>query len=276
MTDEAHAACYDNATMEWEQMKLIDDNPSVSDHVNWCAEHNFGVNNFGINPKLLPLSCIRHDVGLHMVCAIIRKVLHCLRQHLDRHSSNDGVYNFFDAIWTNTFFSNQFRCGEACSRINGEHVATFVHKVDKLVEVMKNEYEQTTYLKHMNEVLLLLPSLMKFWKKVKIESESSYLDEISTYETNIDLFYEHGAFCLFTNSILGDGETFYAHVAKFYVPRMARWTLTNLKCGVGIWTMQGFEHRNKESKYVYANKTNGKGNCCMQVLKGVHQSFLQK
>jgi len=40
--------------------------------------------------------------------------------------------------------------------------------------------------------------------------------------------------------------------------------------------MQGFEYRNKESKYVYASKTNGKGNCCMQVLKGMYQSFLQK
>ena len=87
---------------------------------------------------------------------------------------------------------------------------------------MKKEYKQITYLKHMYEVLLLLPSLMKFWKKVKIESESSYLDEISIYETNIDLFYKHGTFCLFTNSILGDGEMFYTHVAKFYMPRMAR------------------------------------------------------
>ena len=54
------------------------------------------------------------------------------------------------------------------------------------------------------------------------------------YQTNIDLFYKHSAFYLFTNSILGDNEMFYAHVAKFYVPRMARWTLANLKCGTSI------------------------------------------
>ena len=76
-------------------MKLIDDNPSASDHANWYTEHNFRVSNFGISPELLLLSCIRHDVGLHMVCATIRKVLHCLRQHLDRYLSNDGVHIFF-------------------------------------------------------------------------------------------------------------------------------------------------------------------------------------
>ena len=55
---------------------------------------------------------------------------------------------------------------------------------------------------------------------------------------------------------------------------MARWILDNLGYGVGIWTMQGFEHRNKKFKFVYSHKTNGKGNCCLQVLKGMHNSFL--
>ena len=49
------------------------------------------------------------------------------------------------------------------------------------------------------------------------------------------------------------------------MPRIARDTLEVLGCGVGIWTMQGFEHRNKESKYAYSNKTNGKENYCKQV-----------
>ena len=143
-------------------MKLIDDDLSASNYANWCTKYNFGVSNFGISHKLLLLSCIRYDVGLHMVCAIIRKVLYYLRQYLDKYSSNDGVYNFFDAIWINTIFSNQFRYGEVCSRINGEYATIFLIKVDKLVEVIKNEYEQTTYLKYMYEVLLLLLSLMKF------------------------------------------------------------------------------------------------------------------
>ena len=40
--------------------------------------------------------------------------------------------------------------------------------------------------------------------------------------------------------------------------------------------MQGFEHRNKESKHVCSNKTNGKGNCCKQVLKAMYHWFLNK
>ena len=104
MTDEAHVTCYNNATMEWEQIKLIDNNPSVSDYANWYTEHNFRVSNFGINYKLLPLSCIRYDVGLYMVYTIIRKDSHCLHQYLDRYLSNDRGCNFYDTIWISTFF----------------------------------------------------------------------------------------------------------------------------------------------------------------------------
>ena len=81
---------------------------------------------------------------------------------------------------------------------------------------------------------------------------------------------------MFANTYVGDRETFYLHCAKYHAPRIARDTLEVLDCGVGIWTMQGFEHRNKESKHVYSCKTNGKGNCCKQVLTAMHRSFLNK
>ena len=163
-----------------------------------------------------------------------------------------------------------------CSRINGHHVSLFAKKVNNLVVIMQAEYEENDYLKHYKEVLKLLPKVMSFWKKVYVDSPVSYVLSITEYENNMMLFYHHGSFGLHTNSTLGDGETFYSHVAKHYVPRMARWTLEHLGYGVWLWTMQGFEHRNKESKHVHAHKTNGKGNCCMQVLKGMHESFLHK
>ena len=40
--------------------------------------------------------------------------------------------------------------------------------------------------------------------------------------------------------------------------------------------MQGFEHRNKESKPAHSNKTNGKGNCCKQVLKAMRHEVYKK
>ena len=76
------------------------------------------------------------------------------------------------------------------------------------------------------------------------------------------------------NTAQGDGEPFYFYMVKHHVPRIACNTLHKFNCSVGLWTMQGFEHRNKQSKFIYLHKTNGEGNYCMQVLKGLHRLFL--
>ena len=87
-------------------------------------------------------------------------------------------------------------------------------------------------------------------------------------------FYEHVIDTTFTYTVRGDDETFYCHCAKHYAPRIARVTLDQLNCGISIWTMQAFEHTNKQSKHFYESKTNGEGNCCKQVLRGLHQRFM--
>ena len=48
----------------------------------------------------------------------------------------------------------------------------------------------------------------------------------------------------------GDDETFYLHVLRFYLPQIATKTLDEMQCGLGIYTMQGFEHRYKQSKNI--------------------------
>ena len=58
----------------------------------------------------------------------------------------------------------------------------------------------------------------------------------------------------------GDDETFYMHVLRFYLPQIAKKTLTDHELGLGIWTMQGFERRNKESKHTLKRFSNNKGN----------------
>ena len=276
MSDEEHLFYYENAKQEWEDELRINPDSSIADHKDWCASNNFGVNNFGLHPKHLPLSNIRYDFGLHMPCAIARKILHWFRTYIDRHSNNDDVFMHFENLWENTYYSSQFKNGEVCSRIDGSHVKKFFERVNGLVDVINNAYASNTCIKNFTELLKLLPSLYAFWTEVTIESYDSYKEKIETYINNINLFYKYGRDTIFTNTYVGDGETFYLHCAKFHVPRIARDALEVLGCGVGIWTMQGFEHRNKESKCVYSNKTNGKGNCCKQVLKAMHRSFLNK
>ena len=79
---------------------------------------------------------------------------------------------------------------------------------------------------------------------------------------------------MFTDSVRGNGDIFYCNCAKNCVPRIVRVTLDQLSCGIGIWTMKGFENRNKQSKNFYKRKTNGKCNCCEQVLKGLRHRFM--
>ena len=74
------------------------------------------------------------------------------------------------------------------------------------------------------------------------------MQETKYHELNIDTFHTHGTSIMLTNAVKGGGEAFHYHCAKNFVPRLAKETLEQLRCGVGDWTVQGFEHRSKQSK----------------------------
>ena len=59
------------------------------------------------------------------------------------------------------------------------------------------------------------------------------------------------------------------------MPQIAVETYNELKMGVGIYTMQGFERRNKESKYALKNHSNMKGNVTVSNLQYLFSSFQQ-
>ena len=59
MTDEEHKMNYENAKLEWKQELKCNPDCDIEDHKDWCTKNNFGVNNFGLNPKHLPLSKVR-------------------------------------------------------------------------------------------------------------------------------------------------------------------------------------------------------------------------
>ena len=93
--------------------------------------------------------------------------------------------------------------------------------------------------------------------------------------TNIKLFYNAGKHTFLTKNVSspGDDETFYLHCLRFYIPQIAEVTLKKHNLGVGIFTMQGFERRNKESKNVYKRFSNHKGNVVMSNLKRLYDVF---
>ena len=98
---------------------------------------------------------------------------------------------------------------------------------------------------------------------------------MNTFKQNLNLFYKVGGRSFLTkdtNNIGGD-ETFYMHCLKFYMPMIAEVTLKRHKMGLGIFTMQGFERRNKESKNTLRRFCNMKGDYLSQNLRRLYWLF---
>ena len=79
--------------------------------------------------------------------------------------------------------------------------------------------------------------------------------------------YQVGSHTILTKNQIGDEETFYLHVLRFYIPHLSKITLQKHQLGIGIFTMQGYERRNKESKQCFRRFTNKKGNMVCQTIK---------
>ena len=72
----------------------------------------------------------------------------------------------------------------------------------------------------------------------------------------------------------GNNETFYLHALRCYFPQLATKLFKKHCMGLGIFTMQGFERRNKESKYILTKYSNQKGNVLIGNLHRLLEHFL--
>ena len=77
-------------------------------------------------------------------------------------------------------------------------------------------------------------------------------------------------------SSIGDEETLYMHALRFYIPVIAKVTFDRHGVGIGIFNMQGFERRNKESKNTLQRFSNNKGNMVVPNLKRLWDVFWHK
>ena len=101
----------------------------------------------------------------------------------------------------------------------------------------------------------------------------NYLKDLEQFEANVKEFYICGKNTFLTSSSVGDAETMYTHILRFYLPKIARTTYERHTLGLGIFTMQGFERRNKESKNCFRRFTNGKNNVVLQNIKRVWEIY---
>jgi hypothetical protein len=77
------------------------------------------------------------------------------------------------------------------------------------------------------------------------------IKKMENFEAELHQFY----LCGKDTYHAGGEESFYFHCLRFYLPKIATITLNRHKLGLGIFTMQGFERRNKESKNMIKKAT---------------------
>ena len=63
------------------------------------------------------------------------------------------------------------------------------------------------------------------------------------------------------------------HCLRFYLPHIAKETLKEHNLGLGVFTMQGFEHQNKISKRVWNRFNNHTKKVLVQNLKRLYDAY---
>lgn len=96
---------------------------------------------------------------------------------------------------------------------------------------------------------------------------------MKTFLYNVNEFIRCDKHTFLTQDKTGDGETFYTHALKCYIPTFVKVIWNCYKCGYGIFTMQGFEHRNKESKFLLVNFSNQKGNVAVNNVDRLQDAY---
>ena len=232
-----------------------------------------GCTHFGFNPKDLKRSSIRFDT-FHLSASTTRKLGSYLRDFIFKQTIPVQVM-FNDVI---SSFWGEFKCthwllNRPLAKFKGPELLEFVKNIPKVNTFL------TTHLGHSEEARWIVEGLGA-WHEISpflviahIEDKLLYIGKMYKFELDVRKFYKAGANTFLSKKYVGDEENFYCHCLRLYMPVFARKTFEIHGTGIGIFTMQGFEHRNKESKRVFNTHTNKKGNVSLQVMARLWDIF---
>ena len=130
------------------------------------------------------------------------------------------------------------------SKFEGTELSLFVENIPIICEYLEKSFISTENLKMFTEGLRTLPMIFSFLKLSYIEDSKKYEELLVQFEVNLKLMYKCGK----STYLVDNDEPFYFHCLRFYMPRIAKEIYEKYHLGLGIFNMQGFERRNKESK----------------------------
>ena len=244
--------------------------------MDWIDQNNKGVSHFGFSPEELPRDNIRFDATLHMKCAITRKLMTYMRRFmLGRSQEIQSALQviFLRKKFWNKYIAKVWRMDKSFSILNGNELKCFIVHIPLLKDFLLTSFPQERDLVPFCEALMIWHKVQKFLHTTSIKDLETYPQEITNFEENVTAFYKFGAKTFLTRNIIGDCETFYTHTLRYYLPKIARSTFEDFKLGIGVYSMQGFERRNKESKNTLRRFSNGKGDVLHNNVSRLHDVF---
>ena len=215
-------------------------------HRDWCDLNNAGITHFGVNPTLFNVSTIRFDT-FHCMCAVTRTIMNftrnfILKQRLEcREEFTQNVLSEFLSPYHIYCWNN--KCN--FSAFKGNDLKEFILNSHKISTFVEKKFVKTTENESLVGTLRVLQSIFSFVRISKITNEKEYVDvKMKQFEKDVCLLFKYGRNTFFAKQDV----SFYFHTLRFYLPEIAKKTFHNHQLGLGIFTMQGYKRRNKESK----------------------------
>ena len=151
----------------------------------------------------------------------------------------------------------------------------WIEKVNKFEKLVREQFEAPdgSELDHFLKGCLVFRDITEFINITSIEEKDDYETKLNKFIENVTALYDHGSKSFLRASSAGDAESFYLHCLRYYLPQIARRVYDDYGFGLDVFTMQGFEHRNKESKNVMRRRSNLKHNLTDQTIFWLCQHF---
>ena len=276
LTEKEQRDLWNRSLRRWNNKTARDATYKYFEHMDYVDQHNLGVSHFGIHPDHLPRNSIRFDV-FHLRCAITRRLMSTLRKFIICQKV-EVVQKFSDKILS-TFWNKYkvliWNLNKPFACFLGTELLAFIRNIVKIETFLRDTFLPTPRLNALCDSLILWHKITPFLVIHQIKDENKYKEKMLAFNENLQKFYIAGKYTFLTKNAvsIGGDETFYLHCLKFYLPPIAKSTFEEHGLGLGIYTMQGFERRNKESKNVMNRFSNGVGNIVVSNLKRLWDVF---
>ena len=199
----------------------------------------------------------------------------CLRTFI-KNQSSESIKSFSSDVLSKfwgEFHIFVWECNKPFTSFQGNELAAFIQHIPHIISFLIEEFGETEHLRNLQKMLDLWMKISHFLRITYVDDVEIYKLQISILEDNVKLFYNVGKDTFLTTNSEGDSETFYMHVLRFYIPHIAKITIDKHEVGVGVFSMQGYERRNRESKNCFKRFNNKKGNIVTQNMKRMWDIF---